>query len=867
MTLISAPAGFGKTTLVSNWLDHLNQRGDVDQPPIRVAWLSLDESDNDPARFLTYFVTALTRTDKLDNELGWGTLAMLQSPESPTDPNVLIPLINDLASTSVKIIFVLDDYHMIEAKSIHKILFFLIENLPPQVHLVIATRQDPPFSLSRLRIRDQLNELRALDLRFSKSEAAIFLNQVMGLTLSTEDIAELETRTEGWIAGLQLAALSMQGLKDKRGFIKTFSGNHRLVLDFLIEEVLSQLDGDVHDFLLHTAILERLSAPLCDHLTGQKNGQEMLEMLEHTNMFIVPLDEKRTWYRYHHLFADLLKHRLRQKQANPLLNLHIKASQWFRSQGLYPEAIKHALTGKDYLNAADMIASLAMTLILLGQHMTVIDWINALPKATLRHSPNLCVLQARALQLSGELKESEALLKDAEKVLNNHHGKAGNFDDEFVGLVNSCRAYSSFMNGDLGQTISFAKKALNHLPNSATVMRAQTALYLGVAYRYDGHLQEALEVYNETLPSLNNLEVTSTTILCYLHLGELNTEMANLRKAKEIFEEALELTHQQIGRADLPFLGYVYVSIGRIMRQMNLLEEASQFITKGLALCRVWNVADILAFSCIEMAHLYQSQGDHEKGKLLLQEATQLFSQISSWGQNIAAAHQAKYNLALGDIQSAKHWAEALDLDMNGDYLPHREIEYLTLVRVLITQKRFKEAQAVIGRIFPFTKISGKKQTELELFILQSLLYYAQGDMDRAFEPLKNAFSIGEVEGYIRIFVDKGPQMASLLYEALKAGMSPGYIQQLLAAFPAGESEVEDYQSDPSGLIEPLSEREKDVLQLVAKGLTNKVIADKLYLSIHTIKTHTRNIYGKLGVNNRTQAVNKARTLGIIPPI
>lgn len=483
LTLLSAPAGFGKTTLVSHLLENLWDNNKIDNQPIKVAWLSLDEDDNDPVRFLTYLIAGLNKIEGIETEIGQGALNMLQSPQPPPAETVLTSLINQIATTPEKIIFVLDDYHLIDSESIHQALVFLLENLPPQLHLVIATRQDPPLSLGRLRARNQLTELRAADLRFSESEAADFLNQVMGLNLSSEDIAELETRTEGWIAGLQLAALSMRGHEDRAEFIKSFSGGHRLVLDFLIEEVLGQQPESIQSFLLQTAVLDRMTGSLCDALTGQDNGQETLETLDRTNLFIVPLDEERRWYRYHHLFAGLLRQRLRQTRPEELSNLHIRAGEWFRSQGLNREAIKHSMDGRDYQSAAELIKTIAIDMIQQGAHSTIAGWIDAIPEEVVKADPYLCVYHAWALQLTGKLKTSEARLIEAENALNSQNYQADKADDYIHGLIHSRRAYASFMTGDHVHTISQAKRALDQLPETATVIKIQTALFLGVAYR------------------------------------------------------------------------------------------------------------------------------------------------------------------------------------------------------------------------------------------------------------------------------------------------------------------------------------------------------------------------------------------------
>jgi LuxR family maltose regulon positive regulatory protein len=868
LTLVSAPAGFGKTTLVTEWLSNL--RGDTqeeNQIKNRIAWLSLDEGDNDPTRFLTYFITALNQTNGSGTAFGKGVLNMLQSPQPPPTEATLTSLINEIATSPDRIIFVLDDYHLIDSQSIHDALTFLLENLPSTMRLVIATREDPLLHLSRLRARGQMIELRATDLRFSNAETADFLNQVMGLNLSTDDITALENRTEGWIVGLQLAAISMQGHADVSRFVKSFTGSHRLVLDYLIEEVLNQQPEDVQTFLLQTSILDRLTGSLCDALTGQEDGQAILERLEHANLFVIPLDDERRWYRYHHLFADLLQQRLRQTQPENLPVLHIEAGKWYKNQGFNQEAIEHLLAGKDYQNAAELIKTIAIDIIQQGAHTTVVGWINALPEEFVKEHPYLCVLQAWALQLTGQFEAAEARLIDAENGLEKLKNRDDKEVDTILGLIHSHRAYMTFLRGEHDKTIYYARQALNQLPETAYLIRVQTALYLGVASRYQGQLHAALEIYNEILPITQRIGGNSTAILCFLNLGELYTDQAQLHRARDLFEGALKFTEQHTGRPDMPFSGYVYVNIGRILRQWNRLEDAYRYTMKGLALCRDWNVPEILALSCIELAYIHQALGHDEQARASIQEAIQISDSYSSWSRKLVTAHQVKLDLVRGDIESAGNWAQTNDLVTDGDFEFHREIEYLVLARVFIAQERFEEAHSLVEQIYRIAQEIGKGQTELEGLILLALVLSAQGETDQALVHLGKALSIGEPEGYIRIFVDEGPPMARLLYEAFSHEIAPNYVQKLLRAFPAdepGKAVTSQLHGPDSELIEPLSEREIEVLQLIAEGLTNQEISSQLYLSLNTVKAHTHNIYGKLGVTSRTQAAAKARALGLL---
>jgi LuxR family maltose regulon positive regulatory protein len=534
----------------------------------------------------------------------------------------------------------------------------------------------------------------------------------------------------------------MQGRKDVTGFVQSFSGSHHFVLDYLVEEVLEQQSESVQDFLLRTSILDRLTGSLCDAvcfgiaetpsspegtvLTGQGNGQTTLETLEHANLFIVPLDEERRWYRYHHLFTDLLRQRLRQTQSEKLPILHIRAGEWFNHQGLNREAIKHSLVARDYQGAAELIRAIAIDIMQQGEHTTVIGWINALPEELVKEQPYLCVLHAWALQLTGQLETTEARLIDAENALDSLEHQDDEDVDTILGLIHSHRAYSTFMIGEHDKTISYAHQALDQLPETAALIRAQTALYLGVAYRYQGQLQAALDVYNEILPTTQRMGGKLIAIMCYIHLGDLKRQFAQLHRARELYEQALKFTTRHTGRPDMPFSGYVYVCISRILRQWNQLEDAYRYTAQGVALCRDWNVADIMALSCIELAYIHRALGNDEQSRASIQEAIQIFDGFSPWGSKYAAAHQAKIDLERGDIDAAGRWAQANDLVTEGDLEFHREIEYLALARVFIAQKRFEEAHSLVERIYRIAQEIGKRQTELEGLILLALVFSVQ---------------------------------------------------------------------------------------------------------------------------------------------
>ena len=881
MTLVSAPPGFGKTTLLSHWLKNLQHDQQVDRQIIHIAWLSLDDDDNDPVRFLTYFVTALNRAMESDNELGRGTLAMLQSPQSSIDTNVVIPLINDLVMTAGKTIFVLDDYHLIETNTIHQIIAYLIENLPKQLHLIIATRQDPPFSLSRLRARNQLNELRAKNLRFSTSEAADFLNRAMGLNLSAQDISELESRTEGWIAGLQLAALSMQSLKDNKQFIKSFTGGHRLVLDFLIEEVLSQQPENVQNFLLKTSILNQLTGSLCDALTGHDNGQETLETLDRANIFVVPLDDERRWYRYHHLFADLLRQRLHQTQPEKISSLHQKASAWHQQNGFIDKAIDHSLSADAFEQAANLIEVQADKAWNLGEHAKIRHWLKALPEKIFLTQPQLSIFNAWSLFLNGRERAAERSLEVAEQALDHSLESdrknsatrkekfSGSEQMKIQGRAEVIRASIASHRRDEPGIIQHARLALEYLPDEDSAWRNIAAITLGDNLAYKGNMPAVYLARKEELKTSKESGNTYSTMVASLKLTLILRMQGDLQQAKMICQQQMDLAKES-GLSQTAIAGGILATWGELLAETNNLDEALQQARKGVDLIESSKDLAMLNWSYVCLIRVLFSRGDLAEAEKIIQKTQKLSEDfhIPPAMTDLITIWQARLWIAQGKLDTASQWAEECSLQADGNPTFQNEFEYITFARLLISQGNLDEACKLLQALLKTAMSGGRTSRVIEILILQSLASQAVDQIFEAVKTLEKALTLAESGGFLRIFVDEGSPMAHLLYEALDEGFSPGYIQKLLAAFPMQETEevkASTFQGDQSNLIEPLSDREIEVLRLVAKGLTNKVIAERLYLSIHTIKTHTRNIYGKLGVNNRTQAVNKARTLGIIP--
>ncbi len=894
LTLISAPAGFGKTTVVSEWLGNIRSEiAKESQMVNRIAWLSLDESDNDPARFLSYVIAALNQAEGIETTIGKGALDMLQAPQPPAAESILTALLNEITNFPDNFLLVLDDYHVISAQSIDAstsvdgALTFLLEHLPPQMHLVIATREDPDLPLARLRVRGQLTELRAADLRFSSSEAAEFLNQVMGLGLSAENIVTLESRTEGWIAGLQLAAISMQGHKDAADFIKSFTGSHHFVLDYLIEEVLEGQSESVQNFLLQTAVLDRMTGSLCDAVcsvgtdTDQENGQVTLEMLEHANLFIVPLDEERRWYRYHHLFADLLRRRLRQTQSDRALSLHHRASEWYEQNSFTNEAIEHAFRAEDIERAAHLIEKHVDTLWQRGQHAKLRRWLARLPVELVFSKPHLCILQAWDLFASGQQEAAEQSLQAAEKALVTN-GDPGTRTspvelDQTTGLdrmkiqgrVAAIRAFLAFYRGDVEEINHYAHHALEYLPEEDLTWRSTAIVALGDACSFIGELTTAYQVRIEALEASKAAGNIYMTLIAGMKLAITMRELGKLQRVIEICQQQLQLANES-GLSQTAVVGWLLAIWGEVLAELNDLDGAAHHAKKGAELTERGRDLGMIGWSNLCLARVFFSRGDMAGAEEIVQKMENIArdSSVPPWISNLMTARQARIWLAEDKLETVSDWVDerGLEADEEPKYL--HETEYIVLARFLIAQGRLDEATTHLQRLLEATEAGGRTSRVIEILILQALASQAGGDSVRAMTKVERALTLGEPEGFVRIFVDEGSPMARLLQAALNQGVAPKYIRRILAAFSSDvpvQVDTASSQTDQSKLIEPLSERELEVLQLIAEGLTNQAIASRLFLSRNTVKVHARNINGKLGVHSRTQAVAKARALGILP--
>jgi LuxR family transcriptional regulator, maltose regulon positive regulatory protein len=870
LTLISAPAGFGKTTLVSAWVA-------ADGRP--VAWLSLDEGDNDPFRFLAYVVAAL---QSVAPQIGSGIQHALQSAQPPPMEALLTALINEISTLPEQVVVVLDDYHLIESEAVDRAVTFLLEHVPEQLHLVIATRQDPPLPLARLRARGQLSELRAVDLRFAADEATEFLNHAMGLSLSTTDIAALEERTEGWIAGLQLAALSLRDRQNATEFIRAFAGEHRYVADYLVEEVLQRQPATLRDFLLQSAILDRLHGPLCDAVTGQRDGHARLESLARGNFFVVPLDDQRQWYRYHHLFANMLRAQLMDEHPELVATLHQRASAWHEQHGSLADAIRHALAAGDPERAAEMIERALPALRRGRLGVTLLGWLKALPDEVLRCRPVLSAAYAWALLEGGELEAVESRLQDAERWLSQvgktspQPGSAPGAPvvvdaEEFrqlPGTIAVYRAGHAYLLGDTAATERYAGRALDLTREDDHLARGSAAALLALARWTSGDLAAAQRHYADGMASLRQAGLLSDVVNGANTVAAIAMAQGRLRDAERTLESAGQRA-SELGDPGLHGMADFLIGLADVRLERNALDAAGAHLQHAQELALGTGATYNRARWYVALARITLAQGNLDAALIHLDEAERV--RVPDFFPNArpVAALRARVWLAQGSIDRAAGWAREQGLATEDDLSYLREYEHITLLRVLLAQQTSDRSTAglqatmsFLTRLVHAAEAGGRMGSVIELLILQALAYAKRGDAPAALVPLERALTLAEPEGFVRVFVDEGAPVAALLEAAAKRGIAPAYTRLLLEALNGTPSTAPlPLKQD---LIEPLSERELDVLRLLATDMDGPDIANELMVSLNTMRTHTKNIYSKLGVNNRRAAVSRAAELKLL---
>ena len=874
LMLVSAPAGFGKTALLAEWLAVQPHAPSIERP---VAWLSLDREDSQPASFWTYVIAAL-RT--VAPGVGADALALLQAPQPPPIQAVLTTLLNELSVIENDVVLVLDDYHVIDTLDVQEGVAFLLDHLPPRLHLVIASRADPPLPLARLRARGELVEIRAAELRFTPDEAAAYLNGAMGLVLSAKDVAALEGRTEGWIAALQLAALSMQGRDDNAGFIAAFAGDDRYIVDYLLEEVLQRQPEHVQTFLLQTSILTRLNAPLCDAVTGEASSKAMLEILDRGNMFLVPLDDRRRWYRYHHLFADVLRARLLDEQPDVVPALHRRACDWYEQNGEPAVAIDHALAAKDFERAADLIELAAPAMQRSRQEGTLRRWLEAIPEAHFRVRPVLSNTYVGSLMSTGEIEGVEPYLRNAERWLDTMSADGSGPQDRPPDMVVADeeafrrlptwvavhRAGQALVLGDRAGCITHARRARGLAGPDDHVGRAAASALIALASWGDGDVAAAQAGYAESWTDLQRAGHIADVLGLAITLGDLHVVQGRLRDAMRTYEQALRLAEEQDGPV-LRGTADMYVGMAALHRERDDLPAATELLRRSQELGEHLGLPQNPHRWRVAMARVREAEGDLDGAATLLADAERVYAGDFSPDVRPIPAMRARVSIAQGRLSDAATWVREHGLSVDDDLSYLHEFEHVTLARLLLAQHRTErsissgqQALELLQRLVQAAEDGGRNGTVIEILVLQALGHQARGDTVAALEPLERALTLAEPEDYVRTFTDEGAPMSALLAAASQRGIVPGYVGRLQDTFSGTPSRP----TGGAGIAEPLSDRELDVLRLLATDLGGPDIARELVLSLNTVRTHTKNIYTKLGVNNRRAAVRRATELDLL---
>ena len=880
LTLISAPAGSGKTTLLSSWLSQAHSH--------RATWLSLDELDNDPARFWLYVIAAL-RT--LQPNIGQAAHELLQSPH-PLPAQLILPeLLNDIAALATPAILVLDDYHVITTPAIHEAVGYALGNLPPTLHVVLASRVDPPLLLARLRANNRLTDVRAADLRFTPDEAAQFLNQCMQLGLGAEDVDTLLAHTEGWAVGLQLAALAIQSSatpQNPRATIERFGGSNRYVLEYLVEQVLSRQPEPVQQFLAQTAILDRLCGPLCDALlradpTVPGSAQAMLEALERANLFLVPLDDQHIWYRYHHLFADLLRARLHQAPPEQVQQLHVRAAAWYAQNDWPDEAINHALAGKDWERATRLLQAHIQTLLNQGVLSNILHWARALPGEVIAQHPLLCWDLAWAHTLADQMREAEPLLKGVEDALasgelQRQAGAAQTLRVHYGAIT--LRAYMALLSGDASRAATLSAALVGEPLPEAPQELSMFYWVRGFTQRMQGNLEQAIRDFGEAIRTGSSIGDLWVPLVPMTDMGIVLRLMGKLNQSAEVYRDALRYSSAH-GAANHGFLSRAEAGLSAVLLEQNDLPEALRYARSGVAKTRDWQSANHVAWAHIFLARASIASADLSAAadSLLRADEAQRKLPVLPIINNLLAATQVRLWLAQGDLATAERWAEQVNL--TAPLSETSELLHVAVCRVWIASGQahadvptLERALEMLARVQAAAQTGGRQNTLIEALALEALAHYhcaaLQGDAPSnaaALNALSRALQLGEAEGYARTFIDEGDAMQRLLLALGRQTMplrQRAYLARLLQAFPQPLDVPPSGPAPAAALVEPLSERELEILRLIAEGMNTQAIARKLIVAPGTVKAHVATIYRKLDVHSRTQALAAARALGLL---
>ncbi len=862
LTLISASTGFGKTTLASAWAQQCGRP---------VAWLALDELDNDPRRFVTYLIHAIQTVQQ-----GFG-VALLESLKTAPAPSIspapggwLEALIAEIAAYPNSFLLALDDYHLITNPAIQEMLTFLLTHQSPNLHLILISRADPPWALGRLRARREMNEIRTADLRFTTQEAAEFLNTCMGLNLTEQEIASLDQRTEGWIAGLQLAALSLQGQAHPQEIISSLAGTHRFIADYLIEEVLEKQTPEIQEFLLKTSILSQMNAALCDELTGRGDSQTTLMKLEQANLFLQSLDNERYWYRYHHLFADLLRIKLGQAHSTQIAVLHRHASQWFEKNKMIAEAIRHALAANDFMQAMSLVKGTAFSMLDSGELATLIGWLDSIPQDLINTQPWMSIFYAWALAYTDQLNRAEEYLLKAESALPDFSEPDNpQYKREYIlGYIAAIRVLISKNRGEMSLAVGLANEALKYLPDQDYKTRCYVAQTLGDAHLFVGNLDAASQALQAAIEASQKIDDINRTVHVLCDLAGLQWMLGQLRASEASCLEALRLAENNLaGEKYASGAGIAHARLSRILLEGNDAESALRHVEQGLALSKQRGEADILFFCLVTLAEIQISNKDAQGAVTTLQKARPKPGSGAAWHAALLDQFEAEALFSQGNLVAAERWFQNLGWNI-GDEMPEGQANAFEFVaRILIAKHEYSAALDLLDSLLIQEQAKGVKAFVLLFLISQAIAWQARGEVDLALTALDQALAQAEPEGYVRTFTDRGAPIRGLLQKAVERGMHVQYAQRLLAVLnSAPDTTISSSKPDMAKIVEPFSDRELEVLRLLSTDLAAPEIADRLIISSNTVRTHIKSLYRKLNAHSRHEALAHAREWQLFQP-
>jgi LuxR family maltose regulon positive regulatory protein len=833
LTLVSAPAGYGKTTMILEWLSQCPGE-------YRMGWISLDENDNDPVQFLAYIIAAVGQSI---SGFGETVRSLLQSPQPPPGEVILTALLNEIAGIPSPFILILDDYHTIHTPAIHKLMANWLEHQPTTIHLVLISREDPLLPIARLRARGYLTEIRQDDLRFSHHECLELLQNMMGIAISDQEVAALERRTEGWITGLQLAAISLQNHKDSGRFIREFTGSSRYILDYLIDEVFAHQSESTQKFLVKTSVLERLSGPLCQAVTGQDDSLERLEALEQVNLFIIPLDQTRTWYRYHRLFSELLRNRLRRTEMYSLAELHNRASQWFLQNDFVSEGIQHAIAAQNWERVMQILTQVNDEMLKRGETTTLVRWYGSIPREVLIKDPQSCLDYSWPLILTGHYQEATELLDHLEKISQEN--------PTFLGEIMTAQAFIARATGQHAHMVNRSERARRLLPKESVVSRGIVAINLGLAYWHRGKMQATEEVLVEAIQASQASGNQYALITAIILQGRVLAVKGKLKAAAEKYQQAIES-----GRG-IPINALAHLDMSALYFEWNQLEEAEPHLQKAFDLSRrgqneEFEVACWMMESNIQLA---KGNGQAAQNALNLAQALTDTGKIPSLTVSRFEMAKLRFALAQDDLVTTHPLYDNLAEDIDS----HNFCRFTNLIKakLMLTQNQHKKARFYLADLASTAQGEGWQYALISIRAHQALVAETE---QKAVNYLEEALNLAQPEGFLRIFVDTGVGLTPILHQAARFGIKPVYIGRILSALQSNQG----VERSIKRLAEPLSERELEVLHLIVAGLSNREIAQNLVISLGTAKTHVHNIYSKLNVRNRAHAIARAREIDLV---